>query len=335
MNMQDVLLKKGTVKMKKRLKLICSVATAMCVTSVIGGNSVGANTARQTRAAATAVVLSDVMTTNLTEVSRLMSPTAKKSWVHFAQRMIIDGNQVFLPDFCKVKYTFVGGMDDTSFVMGIYSPFYDTFMLLRVNDAKPVPKIEAFGVASVAVLRGKPEESEFPPSAGTNPGTKYFGVLTAQVRLAGDVFNSKLTSSNSPKWVSSLNAVPDGEIERLRTITMARLGLFSILVDDVRVKGHAVLSSMVVSNGLFADKPYVASDKSTKLSLQTLAKLPVSVRKSFQIVSYFANAEDSNLIFYTPALPTTLIQGHVSGDGKVWLKMFDAHVAGSKFVAGR
>ena len=320
--------------MNNKLKTMCVGALSAVMASAIADSPKPAESTRQTRIVATSVVLADVMTTNLTEVSRLMSPAAKKSWVDFAQSMVIDGNQYFLPDFFKVKYTFVGGVDDASFAMGLYNPFYDAFVLLRVNDSRRVPTIESFRVMTVSELRGKSDAPEFPPSAGTAPGERYFAVLWRQVRLAGDVFNARFLGADAPRRIAALDVSGESH-EKLLTIAKARLGLLAKVVDDEKVKGQAVLSNAVIRDRRLADKPFVSTDKSTQRTVKTLATLPDGVRKSFALVSYFAEGGASNLIFYAPALPTLLIQARVQDNGHVCLKMFDAHVAGRKVVAGR
>ena len=283
----------------------------------------------EARRIAVSAVLVDEFTTNATMVTKLMLPKAKEEWVSFCRGMIIDGKQYFLPDFFKVKYTFIGGSDDSSFALGVYSPFYDAFMLMRVCDTEKVPKIEAFHVATVSRLRGLAKIPEFPPASGSRPADGYLAILSAQVRLAGEAFHAKFLGTDAPARLATFAASPENERGSLLTLHKARLGLLSAVATEREVKANAVLADLVVRDERFGKKSYVETDASTWKVLDTLAKLPMPLRKSIQFVSYFMSDKSANFLYLIPAMPTTLVQVNVK-DGRIWLKMFDA-----RFVNGK
>ena len=284
---------------------------------------------REERSFATSAVLAGVFTTNQTEVARLMSPAARKDWLSFCRRMIIDGKQYFLPDFQTVKYTFIGGADEASFAVGFYNPFYDAFMLLKVNDRERIPVIESFRVATVSRLRGQEKIPAFLLAMGMASDEGYLAALAEQIRVAEKAFNSHFLGSGAPTRLTEFTSSPEGEIENLVTIQKARLGYFSLIGTEEAVRASAVLADLVVHDPRFATKAYVRSDGATKKVGEALGLLPPEMRKSLRLVLYFQIDEASNFLYVLPMSPTTLFQVNVD-KGTVWMKMFDAHLVHDK-----
>ena len=284
---------------------------------------------REERLIATSAVLVDEFTTNATRMAKLMLPDAKREWVSFCQSMIVDGKQYFLPDFLKVKYTFIGGSDTDSYVLGVYSPFYDSFMLMRVCDGGKIPQIVAFRVATVSRLKESQTFSAFPPSAGCKPADAYITALTMQVRRAGEAFHSRFLGKEAPAAIKALATSPDAERSSLQTLHKARLGLLANVASEATVKAKVILADLVVRDGRFSSKQYISKDASTKKVLDALAKLPVAARNAAQMVSYFEADGSSNVLYMIPVLPTMLMQANIK-DGNIWLKMFDARLANGK-----
>ena len=316
---------------KKWWAIAACVASAVTVGIASGAdaNSARVEMTHDEKLIATSAVLVDEFTTNTTMMSKLMLPDAKRDWVSFCRGMIIDGKQYFLPDFLKVKYTFIGGSDDDSYALGVYSPFYDAFMLMRVNYGGKVPKIAAFRVATVSRLKGAQDFPAFPPSAGCNPASAYIAALTMQVRQAGEAFHAKFLGKDAPAAIGTFPTSPEAERSSLLTLHKARLGLLANVASETAVKSKVVLADLVVRDGRFSSKQYVGKDASTRKVLDALAKLPAPARKAVQLVSYFEADGSSNVLYMIPAIPTTVIQANVK-DGDIWLKMFDARLANSK-----
>ena len=326
----------NTRNAKKWLAIAACAAATSVVGTATGADASGVRTemTREQRIVATSAVLVDEFTTNATMVAKLMLPDAKREWVSFCQGMIIDGKQYFLPDFLKVKYTFIGGWDDDSYALGVYSPFYDSFMLMRVRDGGKVPRIAAFRVATVSRLKGLRDYAAFPPSAGCNPADAYIAALTMQVRRAGEAFNAKFLGKEAPAAVEAFATSPDAECSSLLTLHKARLGLLANVASEATVKAKVVLADLVVRDGRFSSEGYVGKDVSTKKVLDALAKLPAAARKSVQLVSYFEADGSSNVLYMIPAIPTTVIQANVK-DGNVWLKMLDARLVNEKMPTAK
>ena len=325
-----------TLNTKKWLAIAACVASATVAGIATGAGAPSERTemTREERLIATSAVLVDEFTTNATMMSKLMLPDAKREWVSFCQGMAIDGKQYFLPDFFKVKYTFIGGADDDSYAFGVYSPFYDAFMLMRVRYGGKVPQIAAFRVATVSRLKGSTDFPDFPPSAGCNPPDAYIAGLTVQVRQAGEAFHSRFLGKEASAAVESFAASPDAERSSMLTLHKARLGLLANIAADATVKAKVALADLAVRDGRFSSKKYVNKDASTKKVLDALSKLPAAARKAVQFVSYFEADGSANVLYMIPAIPTTVIQANVK-DGNIWLKMFDARLVNVKMQAAK
>ena len=321
---------------KRWLTIAACAASTTMVGVAAGAGALNERTemTREERLIATSAVLVDEFATNTTKMSKLMLPDSKREWISFCQGMIIDGKQYFLPDFFKVKYTFIGGSDDDSYALGVYNPFYDAFMLMRVRFGGKAPHITAFRMATVSRLKGAPDFPAFSPSAGCNPANAYIAALTMQVRLAGDAFHSRFLGKDAPAAVEALAASPDAERSSMLTLHKARLGLLANVASDATVKAKVVLADLVVRDGRFSSKQYVGRDASTRKVLDALSKLPAAARKAVQFVSYFEADGSANVLYMIPAIPTTVIQANVK-DGNIWLKMFDARLVNVKMLASK
>lgn len=314
----------------------CAVSAAMAVAAT-GDDATGGRTemTREERLTATSAVLVDEFTTNAAQMAKLMLPDAKREWVSFCRGMIIDGKQYFLPDFFKVKYTFIGGADADSYVLGVYNPFYDSFMLMRVLDGGRVPLIAAFRVATSSRLKGATDIPPFPPSAGCAPADAYVAALAMQVRVAGESFHAKFLGKDAPDAVEAFAPSTDAERSSLLTLHKARLGLLANVATETAVKAKVVLADLVVRDGDFSSNRRVGGDAATKKVLDALSKLPVAARKGVQLVSYFEADGAVNALYMIPFIPTTVVQANVNANGGVWLKMFDARLVNGEPLAAK
>jgi len=312
----------------------CACLLAGCtVCSVYGNKTVqSANqerpTSRDMRSLMTASVMSTAMSSNFTYLANIMSPSARRDWSEFCTRMKIDGDQYFMPDFCKLKYVMVGAHDEDGFVAGFYNPFFDAFMLVLVNDREK-PSVVGFRFATCARLDGKPEDAEFPPASGQNPSENYFAAVLRQSRIAAQTFNKVFNNPGFRASFDRISTSDDGEIARLVKIMKFRIGQALKLAEDKRVLRDAAVANAILANSNLHDGKFVAKDASTKLTLSTVAGAMAPFQKSFRAIAYFPDGDSSNVIFFSKDMPTTLVQANVGSDSVVRFRLFDAHLIGN------
>ena len=87
------------------------------------GGKMDGPTERDAKVLAGVSYVSTVATTNYMSLASYMTPDAKEDFLDFCEKMKFDGKQYFMPDFCKLKYVAVGGLDESGYVAGLYNPF--------------------------------------------------------------------------------------------------------------------------------------------------------------------------------------------------------------------
>ena len=282
------------------------------------------NRTQLANATAAASVLAAEMSKNVVSMSRMMTVQAKKDWAAVCRRMCVDGKQYFLPDFCKVKYTFIGKCDKNGFVCGFYNPFYDAFMLVSMENLDAQPRIDGFRFATVHKLTGKTEPDVVPSASGTNPSEAYFPAVAEQLKSAGAAFNGKFLGSDSRAALAALPVIDETQIAEMTNILKFRLGQLVVMGDDAKVRKDAVLANLLVRDANFAEKNILIKDHGTRTTLDTLAGGLAKMRGKFKVVAYFPDKAAANFIYFNSEMPSLLVQSHVEGE-KMWLKMMDAH----------
>lgn len=299
--------------------------SASCMAASGGaGESVPTLAQRESRMLVTASILSLVSPTNCTIVTNIMTDAARNSWKDALSRLRLDGEQAFLPDFCKVKYTMIGGHDDQGFVMGLYNPFYDAFMIFMVDDQKRA-MISSFRLVSRAVLAGESPTEELPKSCGTAAAVDYFPALSDQVVSAVDAFKTVLQVSTFREGFARIPAGNAADSEMLMRIQEFRVAMSLLSAQDKRTLRDSALSLAIVRDGRGEKSDLVSKDASTKLTRATLSDKIGDVRKTLAIVGSFVAGGSNNILLASPRMPTLMILAHVEKDARVWLRMFDAH----------
>ena len=274
-------------------------------------------------------ILAESMTTNYLGVMKIMTPEALRGFAEFGGRMKLDGKQLFLPDFCKVKYSMLGGFDENGFVLGLYNPFFDAYMVFLVEDRTKV-SISGFRAITRTRLIAKKNAKPYPAATAANPPEDYFLGVMAQVKSASDAFKNRFMGADFRKKFGEIAAADAADDARLVEILKFRIATMAKVTKDKNVFKDAVLSSSIITDPKMKTSVFVASDHSTKRTLESLEGNLAGIRDSFKFVAYFPTGEYTNLIYWSPRLPTLLIQAHVGKDSKTWLRMFDAHLAVSQ-----
>lgn len=281
-------------------------------------------TSRESRMLATASLLALISPTNCTAVTNIMTDEARHQWQDALKQLCLDGTQMFLPDFCKVKYTMIGGYDDRGFVMGLYNPFYDGFMVFMVEDVDHA-RISGFRLVSRASLSGNTPGRELPKSCGVTPAVDYFPTLLEQIKSAREIFKSTLLNSGFRSAFAEITLGIPSDISALRQIMEFRTAMAIMIAQDKRTLRDAALALAVVRDGCGAKSDLVSTDASTRLTLKTLCDNLAPARSSLSIVASFVAGGANNILLATPRVPTLLVLVHVENDARIWLRMFDAH----------
>ena len=318
----------------------CACILAGCAICSVYGNDVEKSdnqarpTSRDMRSLITASAMSTAMSSNFSYIANMMLPLARRDWSEFCARVKIDGDQYFMPDFCKMKYVMVGASDGEGFVAGFYNPFFDAFMLVIVDDGEK-PAVSGFRFATRARLGGKSEDAEFPPASGQNPAENYFPAVLQQSRIAAQTFGDVFDKPGFRTAFDRISAPDDSEIARLLQIMKFRIGQALKLAEDKRVLRDAAVANAILANSNLHDGKFVAKDASTKLTLSTVAGAMAPFQKSFRAIAYFPDDDSSNVIFFNKDMPTTLVQANVGSDGVMWFRLFDAHILGDSMIGNK
>ena len=328
-------------KMKDAVKggisKICVCALAGCAACGAFGNDATESgkeakmTNRDAMSLMSASVISAAMSSNFNYIAKIMTPDARLHWSEFCSRVKIEGDQYFMPDFCKVKYVMVGAHDGEGFVAGFYNPFFDAFILLLV-DGDEKPSVSEFRFATRARLGGVAEDAEFPPASGQNPSVNYFPAVLRQSRVAARTFNAAFCRPGFRDAFKKVAVADDGEIARLTRIMKFRIGQALKLAEDKRVLRDAAVANAILANSGLHDGKFVAKDASTKTTLAAVSGAMAPFQESFRAVAYFPDGDSSNVVFFSKHMPTTLVQATIGNDGVVSFKLFDAHLIGSNEI---
>ena len=278
-------------------------------------------TDREVRLLAEASYLSTVSATNYLSLGRFMTEPAKNSMADFCRKMLLEGKQYFMADFCKVKYAVVGGFDKSGSVIGYYNPFYDAWLLLKLEDAEKVT-VNGFKVVSGNSF-SETAEGGYPPSFGAIPAENYLEGVFSQTRTAMLSMRDAFAGKDFRKLFDGLHDADAALVERLQELTKVRIGQALKIAEDKRVLRDAVICNAIICRG--DTRRFVSDDTSTALTVKTLSESLKEIRSGFKAVAYFPSVDESNLIYNNRLLPTLLIQANVRENGSVRMKMFDAH----------
>ena len=140
-------------------------------------------------------------------------------------------------------------------------------------------------------------------------------------------FRSKFGGDFFRKEFSVLSRMADVDRARIKKINESRIAAAILMTRSTQLRQDSVKAMLAVKNDAMDN--FLGSDGSTKLTRKKLSELPVSIRKSLGIVSWFVSGNSRNILFASPRLPSLLILVHVEPDSKMWMRMFDAHSAGT------
>lgn len=314
-------------KLKKTKSIFAiTLAIAGTVFSVYGSQEKQAdkNLDRNSKVLAASSAISSALSVNFKSVTSLMTEEAKKEWMSVLRPFNVDGSQLLGPDFCKVKYMMISKADDSGYVLGYYNPFYDSFLLFLLNDASRV-SIDGVRLVTRGTLGGYVEEDKSPVASGTNAAVDYFPVLSKQVELAVKTFKLRFNKKTFRAEFHSLEFISDKDINKIKKVNELRIALAILMTEDKRLLRDSVLALSAVKNIGKISNGFLGKDGSTVLTLKKLSELSQDVRKSFNIVSWFATGDSRNIVFSNHRLPSLLILAHVEADARIWLRMYDAH----------
>ena len=323
---------------KGGISKVCVCALAGCSACGALGNDATVSdkdarlSSQDARSLMAASVISAAMSSNFNYVAKIMAPDVLRDWSEFCSRVEIEGDQYFMPDFCKVKYVMVGAHDEAGFVAGFYNPFFDAFIVLLV-DGDEKPSVSGFRFATRARLGGVAEDAEFPPASGQNPSESYFPAVLQQTRVAARTFNAVFCRPGFRDAFKKVAVSDDCEIARLTRIMKFRIGQALKLSEDKRVLRDAAVANAILANSRLQDGKFVAKDASTRTTLATVSGAMAPFRESFRAVAYFPDGDSSNVVFFSRHMPTTLVQAIVGNDCVVSFRLFDAHLIGSEEIA--
>ena len=316
-----------TIKKTIRVAIVI-MALVSCAQFATGGmgnakeeQTMAGPTERDAKVLAEVSYISTVVSTNYLFLTAYMTETAKSEMFSFCKKMRIEGKDYFMPDFCKLKYVVVGGLDTKGCVAGFYNPFYDTWLVFSMDDSAKVV-IDGFRVVRGSYFTGA-ADTDYPPASGAIPADEYLKGVFAQTKSALTSMRDKFCGKDFRSLFEQLPAFDVELVKKLTELTKFRIGQALKVAEDKRVLRDAVICNSIICRG--RTERFVSEDASTKLTVKTLAESLGSIRSGFKIVSYFPSGDESNLMYYNRLFPTLLIQANVCEDGKVWLRMFDAH----------
>lgn len=272
-----------------------------------------------------ASLLAATTTTNPVAIVNVMSAEAMKDFISFAKNFNIDGEQYFLPDFFKLKYMMLGGLDERGFLAGFYNPFYDTAALLLFDD---VLKCRIVGFRVVTEMSPRIEGASLPPAMGVEPSSRYLEFLYKQVKGAKERFvkeyggeDFRMAFAKTPVWGTN-------DIARLDELMRIRIGQTVAMATETNLLRDAVLAKFALSGKIPDGDELLYSDKTTQQVMVALKNSLGMWRDSLELAGYFKADGESNILFFTRKMPSFMIQVHVTKGAKVWMKAFDAHIIG-------
>lgn len=297
------------------------VTAGLASTQSLSTVSASNPTEREMKVLAEAAYLSNTSATNYLSMMDFMTDASKTAMRDFSSRMLLDGQQFFMPDFCKLKYVVVGALDAQGYVVGFYNPFYDVWLMLKVADVGKV-SIEGFKMVPGGYFTGM-ARGDYPPASGSVPAEGYLRGVFLQVKSALTSMRDRFRNGDFRTQFDLMPSADDALLTNLSELARFRIGQVLQIETDKRVLRDTVISRAIICRG--ETRRFVADDGSTKLTIKTLAESLKEIRSGFKVIAYFPSGDESNLVFNHMSVPTLLIQANVRKDGKVHLRMFDAH----------
>ena len=277
---------------------------------------------REAKISSVASVLSVAITTNCSSVARIMTSEIFPLWTDFCKKTEVEGKQYFLPDFFKVKHVIIGGHDSDGFVMGLYNPFYDAIAAFLVEDRENA-LITGFAILDGSVLRKDNPQNEFSRGSGMNPPNEYIAMLLKEMHFTTTVFKKQFSSLGFRKIFSTLKPVDVKVLKKLEKIQKFRIGQIIQLSADKQLSARIALAHALLADSRLSNHDFVDKDPSTKTVIALLSDKLSVFRKSFQIVAYFPDGDNTNVIFANQAIRSMLVHAHISKEKRIWLKLFD------------
>lgn len=277
---------------------------------------------REVKISSLASVLSVAITTNSSSVARIMTREILPLWTDFCKKMEIEGNQYFLPDFFKVKHIIIGGYDADGFVMGLYNPFYDAIAVFLVED-REIASIKGFAILDGSVLRKDNLQTGFPRGSGMNPPNEYIAVLLKEMHFTTTVFKKQFSNPSFRKVFSTYGFVDANVLEKLAKTQKFRIGQIIQLSSDKQLSARVALAHALLADSRLSNRGFLEKDSSTKTIIALLSDKLSMFRKSFQVVAYFPDGDNANVIFANQAIRSMLVHAHISKESRIWLKLLD------------
>ena len=300
---------------------LCGLVVGLASTQSTFADSSSNPTERELKVLAEVAYLSNASATNYLSMMDFMTDASKAAMQGFSNRMLLDGKQFFMPDFCKLKYVVVGTFDAQGYVAGFYNPFYDVWFMLKVADVGKV-SIEGFKVVPGGYFTGM-ARGEYPPASGAIPAEGYLKGVFLQVKSALTSMRDRFRGGDFRAQFDQMPSADEALLANLSELARFRIGQALEIANDKRVFRDTVISRAIICRG--ETRRFVADDGSTKLTVKTLTESLKEIRSGFKVVAYFPSGDESNFVFNHPSVPTLLIQANVRKDGKVHLRMFDAN----------
>ena len=280
----------------------------------------------QLQAIAYSATLAKFVSTNSQAFVSALAPAMRERWQKDELSLRVEGVQFFLPDFFRVAYTYNGSVVGDAFCFGLYNPFYDYMLLCKAENLEYTVIVDYKWVAGSALRRGV-AASKYPSAVGVNPADDYFPVL---LKTAGEViteFNKIFVGTPPDKSFAVLPAIDKAGVERLLDIAKLRTAQAVKMTGDASAYGVATLSAAVLADEKLASQPFVAKDKGTQATINTLSGMPTEMRKSFRAVGYFESDGEKCIVFYNTSMPTFLVLARSRDGNTIQFGMFDMRIA--------
>lgn len=284
---------------------------------------------RDNRSYAESAILSLAASLNFNDVVNIMTPATRNAWMDFAQKTTIDGKQYFIPDFFKVKHLLVSERDEKGYVLGLYNPFYDSAVLLLVEDAGAAARISGMRIVTGSWLRDEGKCPEFPKTSGLNPPDEYISLLLVVMNSTASSFHVKMGKGYREAF-NAIRPYSADEVDYIMRTLKFRIAQVVKMSEEPRLKVQVAFAGAVLRDSALADGKRVSRDHATQRVVNLLSGKLERFRKSFQVVSYFPDGQNCNAIFANNDIRSLLVHAHVSADGNVWFKLLDTSLVGNK-----
>lgn len=257
----------------------------------------------------------------------MMTSDTKDAFVDFFEKTRLNGKQYFAPDFFKFNHLVMGGSDSGGFLMGLYNPFYDAIALFLIENGEPA-HVTGFKMVSCSDVRNDKMQLEFPLASGLKPADEYLSALLMDVSATTAAFLDKFGRPDFRSRFVEVNSIAGDALRKLIEVHKFRIGQIIKMSEDKDVMKDVAVANAVLREVVTADNNVLQEDAATRKVAALLGGTLSSVRKDMQVIAYFPDGDDTNVVFMNERIRSMLVHARVRR-GRIRLRLLDLNLVGN------